>query len=90
MFHLNKGLRLFPAVIIVPTLQIFWTLFSIICGGIYFDEFSTFTPLATGMFALGVLLIFAGVLLLTSPPGPKGAEVAPASAVVITTAIPVC
>lgn len=90
MYHLNKGLRLFPAVIIVPTLQIFWTLFSIICGGIYFNEFSTFTPLATGMFALGVVLIFAGVLLLTSPPGPHRVEVAPASSDVIAMSIPVC
>jgi hypothetical protein len=35
--HLNKGLRLFPATIIVPTMQIAWTLFSVIGGGIFFQ-----------------------------------------------------
>ena len=28
--RLNKGLKMFPAMVIVPTLQIAWTLFSIV------------------------------------------------------------
>lgn len=37
--RLNKSLKLFPAMVIVPTMQIGWTIFSIISGGIYFQEF---------------------------------------------------
>ncbi|KAK9824316.1 hypothetical protein WJX72_009403 [[Myrmecia] bisecta] len=63
--RLNKALKLFPAIIIVPTMQISWTLFSIISGGVYFKEYLTFTKLSATMFALGVLIVFAGVYLLT-------------------------
>jgi hypothetical protein len=39
---------------IVPTMQISWTLFSILGGGVYFQEYKTFTVLSASMFALGV------------------------------------
>lgn len=51
-----QALRLFPAVVIVPTMQISWTLFSVISGGIYYQEYKAFTPFTAGMFALGVLV----------------------------------
>ena len=35
---LLQGLRLFPAMVIVPTMQIAWTLFGIISGMLYFEE----------------------------------------------------
>mmetsp|Transcript_29842 Transcript_29842/g.65998 ORF Transcript_29842/g.65998 Transcript_29842/m.65998 type:complete len:724 (-) Transcript_29842:358-2529(-) len=63
--RLNKGLRMFPALIIVPLMQIAWTLFSIISGMIYFEEYKTFTTLSACMFALGVTIVFLGVYLLT-------------------------
>jgi hypothetical protein len=37
--RLNKGLRLFPAVVIVPMMQISWTLFSIVGGMVYYKEY---------------------------------------------------
>eukprot|EP00884_Botryococcus_braunii_P007042 jgi/Botrbrau1/16339/Bobra.0345s0003.1 len=63
--RLNKALKQFPAIMIVPTMQISWTLFSIIGGGIYFQEYRTFTPLSASMFGLGVVVVFAGVFMLT-------------------------
>lgn len=45
---------MFPAMIIVPLLQICWTLFSILEGLLYFEEYKGFTPLKAGMFSLGV------------------------------------
>ena len=62
---LNKGLRLFPAVVIVPTMQISWTLFSIVSGMVYYQEYRTFSTLSACMFALGVGVVFVGVWLLT-------------------------
>ncbi|KAJ9529764.1 hypothetical protein QJQ45_014535 [Haematococcus lacustris] len=69
---LIAALRLFPAMIIVPLMQICWTLFSIISGMIYFQEYMSFNPatarngpLNAIMFSVGVLVVFIGVFLLT-------------------------
>ena len=51
-----QALRLFPAVVIVPTMQISWTLFSVVSGGIYYQEYHAFTPFTASMFGLGVLV----------------------------------
>ncbi|GAX80581.1 hypothetical protein CEUSTIGMA_g8018.t1 [Chlamydomonas eustigma] len=68
--RLNKGLRKFPAMIIVPLMQICWTLLSIIEGLLYFQEYQSMDALSGGMFALGVVIVFIGVYLLTlSGPG---------------------
>eukprot|EP00002_Diphylleia_rotans_P020896 TRINITY_DN4064_c0_g1_i2.p1 TRINITY_DN4064_c0_g1~~TRINITY_DN4064_c0_g1_i2.p1 ORF type:complete len:424 (+),score=85.60 TRINITY_DN4064_c0_g1_i2:60-1331(+) len=61
MERLNSGLRLFPSMIVVPALQVFWTVFSILSGGIYFDEFSKFSWAQTFGFTSGVLIIISGV-----------------------------
>lgn len=49
-----QGLKMFPAMVIVPTLQICWTLFSIVSGMLYFQEYQEMHALQAGMFALGV------------------------------------
>ena len=49
-----QGLRMFPAMIIVPLMQICWTLFSIVSGLLYFEEYEAFNALKGCMFALGV------------------------------------
>ncbi|KAG2439261.1 hypothetical protein HXX76_004622 [Chlamydomonas incerta] len=67
--RLNKGLRMFPAMIIVPVMQISWTLFSIISGMLYFQEYLGFTPIKSVMFPIGVLVVFVGVFLLTQSGG---------------------
>uniref|UniRef100_A0A061RQ90 Probable magnesium transporter n=1 Tax=Tetraselmis sp. GSL018 TaxID=582737 RepID=A0A061RQ90_9CHLO len=58
--RLNKSLKLFTAIVIVPTMQIGWTIFSILSGGIYFHEFEDYDSLETAMFVLGVVVIMAG------------------------------
>ena len=86
MYHLNKGLRLFQAVLIVPTMQIMWTLLSIVSGGLYYQEFDKFTALQFGMFGLGVALILAGVLMLTVTTNNAKPVSSPASAAAVARA----
>lgn len=64
MFRFNKGLRLYESSVIVPMLQVFWTFFSILCGGIYFGEFNDFSAFQTTMFILGVSIVIVGVYFL--------------------------
>ena len=52
----TQGLKEFPSIVIVPMMQISWTLFSILSGGIYFKEYRTFTAGSGFMFTLGVLV----------------------------------
>ena len=51
-----QALRLFPAMVIVPTMQISWTLFSILSGGVFFEEYLAFTRLSAAMFVMGVVV----------------------------------
>jgi hypothetical protein len=52
---------MFPAMVIVPTLQICWTLFSILSGMLYFQEYQEMGALAAAMFCLGVAVSAAAV-----------------------------
>eukprot|EP00004_Rigifila_ramosa_P016727 TRINITY_DN3997_c0_g1_i2.p1 TRINITY_DN3997_c0_g1~~TRINITY_DN3997_c0_g1_i2.p1 ORF type:complete len:322 (+),score=69.10 TRINITY_DN3997_c0_g1_i2:565-1530(+) len=65
MQRLNSGLRQFPSMIIVPALQVFWTVFSIIGGGICFQEFDAFTWQEAVGFGGGVVIIILGVAHLS-------------------------
>ncbi len=58
-----QALRLFPAVVIVPTMQISWTLFSVVSGGIYYQEYHAFTAFTASMFGLGVLVSLMSKLM---------------------------
>ena len=49
-----QGLQLFPAIIIVPMMQISWTMFSILSGGIYFQEYMTLSVARGFGYGLGV------------------------------------
>ena len=46
---------------IIPVLQVFFVFFAIICGGIFFQEFSNFTAGQYVGFIVGVLMILGGV-----------------------------
>jgi len=75
--RMNQGLALFDGLFIIPVLQVFWTFFSIVSGGIYFQEFHSFAPGQMVGFSCGVLVVFFGVYLLA--PGsqqqqPKGSD----------------
>lgn len=73
MTRLNDGLALFDAVLIVPMFQIVWTFFSIFTGFVYFAEYQVFDSFRTSIFALGILTLFLGILMLAPDvsDGPK-------------------
>ena len=63
--RMNKALSMFDGLFIIPVLQVFWTFFSIVSGGIYFEEFKSFTwPQMIG-FCAGVCVVFIGVYMLS-------------------------
>ncbi|KAJ2395747.1 hypothetical protein GGI05_001439, partial [Coemansia sp. RSA 2603] len=49
----------------VPVFYVVWTVFDIIGGGVYFNEFKMFTTVEYVLFTLGVAVIFSGVGLLS-------------------------
>lgn len=59
--RMDLGLAFFPPVFIIPVLQVFFILLAIICGGIYFEEFNSFTTDMWIGFTIGVFLILSGV-----------------------------
>ncbi len=65
LHRMNTALRLFDGIFIIPVLQVFWTLFAIMTGGIYFQEFQEYSPKMLALFVVGVLIIFLGVALLS-------------------------
>lgn len=64
LFWITMGLQRYDALLQVPVFYVIWTMFDIIGGGIYFNEFVNFTILQYCMFALGVVIIFCGVGVL--------------------------
>jgi len=73
LYRMNAALRKFDGVFIIPVLQVVWTLFSIIGGGVYFREFNAFNSVDIGLFTLGVCIVIFGVYLL-APQTPARAE----------------
>lgn len=67
--RLNKGLELFPPLFIIPVLQVFFVFFAIVCGGIYFEEFNTFSSVQWIGFVIGVMMILGGVFGLAPVDG---------------------
>ncbi|RIB13355.1 hypothetical protein C2G38_2041049 [Gigaspora rosea] len=65
VYWLNMGLRKYDALIQVPIFFCNWTVFDIIGGGIYYDEFRNYVIEEYVMFIVGVLLIFFGVGILS-------------------------
>jgi hypothetical protein len=49
-----QALQLFPATVIVPSMQLSWTLFSIAAGMAFFQEYRALTPFSAAMFGHGV------------------------------------
>ena len=71
LYRMNRALALFEPLFIIPLLQVFWTFFATLNGGIYFREFMGDVFLrddATG-FSFGVLIIFIGVYFLAPSSG---------------------
>lgn len=67
---LMQGLLLFPAVVIVPMLEIQWVLFIMVSGGLYFGDFEIFSKLQLAMFGVGVFVLLLGIFCLIPDAGP--------------------
>ena len=64
--YMNKSLKHFPALFIVPTLQVMFTCIAILSGGIYFQEFVFFDTTQQILFPVGVVLSLCGVVILST------------------------
>ncbi|TPX32602.1 hypothetical protein SmJEL517_g04323 [Synchytrium microbalum] len=64
VYWINMGLQRYDALLQIPVYFVVWTLFDVVGGGIYFDEFNGFTALQYTLFILGVAVIFSGVIVL--------------------------
>jgi ABC-type transport system involved in multi-copper enzyme maturation permease subunit len=63
---MGEMMAIFEAVFIVPIYQCVFLLWLIICGAVFFDEFSHTTTTNLAVFAIAVLVCFFGIFLLTS------------------------
>ena len=60
----NKGLKLYPASLIMPLMQAFWMAMSVLEGVIYFDEMSTLSNYALSALLLGLVLAIIGAVAM--------------------------
>lgn len=60
----TQGLQHFDVMTSMPAMQVGWILFSLVSGGLYFEEFNGFGALQWGMFSLGVVGVIAGVVCI--------------------------
>ena len=63
--RLNDALSTFDPLFIIPLLQCSFIFFTIVSGGIFFQEFNEFTSMQWLGFCFGVLIMFFGLILLT-------------------------
>lgn len=59
--RLDKGFELYPPLFVIPVVQCLFIFFSIVCGGIFFQEFNNFDGGQWGGFTAGVVCILGGV-----------------------------
>ncbi|CAJ1411438.1 unnamed protein product [Effrenium voratum] len=62
LVRMQQGLALFAGSVIIPSLQVFWTLLSILTGGVYFEEFQALDIWDVVGFVAGLLVLLLGVL----------------------------
>ncbi len=60
----DKGLRLYPATLIMPLMQAFWLGMSVLQGMIYFDEYEMLSARALWYLLVGLVMAIAGALLM--------------------------
>ena len=66
VIRFNKGLKMFPVSIIMPTLQVGWILLSMISGSLYFQEIENMILVEKIMFGVGTVILITGVYLITT------------------------
>nr|AHW68400.1 putative nucleotide-sugar transporter [Nosema pernyi] len=66
IYWLNRALRRYDALLVVPLFHITWTILSIFTAGIYFQEFEYYSKVQFTNFLIGIGLIFLGSMFLAS------------------------
>ncbi|KAJ3193100.1 hypothetical protein HK101_005422 [Irineochytrium annulatum] len=64
IYWINMGLQRYDALLQVPVFYVIWTVFDVVGGGVYFQEFDGFNARQFGLFFLSVAIIFVGVGIL--------------------------
>ncbi|KAJ3115127.1 hypothetical protein HDU96_001139 [Phlyctochytrium bullatum] len=64
VYWINMGLQRYDALLQIPVYYVVWTIFDVVGGGIYFNEFEGFSTRQYGLFFLAVGIIFIGVFVL--------------------------
>ena len=62
--RLNAALRRYPSLVIIPALQINWLVWSMVAGGLYFDEFAAWHAHEYALFGAGIAITLVGLALL--------------------------
>ncbi|KAI5159899.1 magnesium transporter [Nematocida ausubeli] len=65
IYWLNRALKRYDALLVIPVFHIMWTLLSVTTAGIYFKDFSMFTSSQFKNFLAGLVTIFIGSGFLT-------------------------
>ncbi|KAL4445374.1 hypothetical protein ABPG77_011199 [Micractinium sp. CCAP 211/92] len=60
----DRGLRYYPASLIMPLMQAFWMCMSVLEGGIYFDELSGLPSRHLALLMLGLVLALLGAIFM--------------------------
>jgi len=66
--YLQRALRSYSALYIIPLYQVSLTVFGVATGGIFFEEFNTFSSKPSyypALFVIGLLVAISGVILLS-------------------------
>jgi hypothetical protein len=64
LIRMNRALAMFHGLFIIPALQVFWTFFSSVTGGVFFKEFRKMNAATISLFFIGEFFVFWGVYLL--------------------------
>lgn len=79
--YMNKAFEYFDALMIIPIFYVWWTVLSIVGGGLVYDDFRAFGPVDYVLFLTGCAIIFSGVIILgtrkPSTPVQEGSKVLP-------------
>ncbi|KAI8854795.1 hypothetical protein BC829DRAFT_359582, partial [Chytridium lagenaria] len=62
VYWINMGLQRYDALLQIPVYYVVWTIFDVVGGGIYFNEFEGFSARQYGLFLLAMGIIFIGFL----------------------------
>lgn len=79
IYWLNVGMARYSVVRVLPVFQATWVAGGAIGGGVFYNEFASFSALQGTMFTVGLLVTMAGVSLLSRSRAPSGTPSRPAT-----------